>query len=167
MLDWSPGWLRGACPVKTKSTLSGLPISRFSASSASKKPRAARCIKDHGARDLNLARRQFPPITGTLVVARQGQGQDCHPPIEEILEIAGRELVTVRLECVGVLTACEAVGERGEADPGFFGLPLRSSPQGTLRSSNRCRWHRVRREQRVRTADPGFQDVYKQHPANG
>ena len=52
----------------------------------------------------------------------EGQRQEGHPPVEEILNGAGAELVTDRLQRLGIVTAPKPVGERGEADARPAGL---------------------------------------------
>ena len=70
--------------AKMISTLCGRPMSRLSAISASKKPRACRgAVEDDGAGDLHLPHRDLPPVAGVMVPGVNGNGSRCQPPLGE------------------------------------------------------------------------------------
>jgi hypothetical protein len=81
-------------------------------------------VEDEGARDLDLAHREFPEVAGSAVSWGEGRGDDPGPAVEEALHIGRTEAVADALEDSWVLAGSEAVGEFGEGQALVARLPL-------------------------------------------
>ena len=84
----------------------------------------AGCVEHQGARHLDLAHRQLPPIAGGAVVLGQRQRQHRPPAFGEHPDRARAEPVADRLQRGRISAGGEPVGQLGEPDAGLDGLPF-------------------------------------------
>ena len=77
-----------------------------------------------GARHLDLAHRQFPPVPGGLIGVGQWHRQDREPALGELGDLRRAEPVADGLQPGGVIGGGEPVGQLGEPDPGVDRLTL-------------------------------------------
>src|SRR5256885_738154 len=108
---------------KMISTLCGRPMSRLSAISASKKPRAWRGGGEtRGGGGPAPGRRESPPDPGPRTAPPEWQGQPVQPPLGEHLDGARLQPVAGLLQGSRVLAGGEPVGQRSDSDPSAFSL---------------------------------------------
>ena len=79
-------------------------------------------VEDDGARHLDLAHGQLPPVPGVPVGGGERGRDDCRPAVEERLDVVGTETVADRLQRARVVTGGEPVGQLSEGDTGPAGL---------------------------------------------
>jgi hypothetical protein len=99
------------------STLCGRPMSRLSATRASKKPRAWRGASKTIAREISTCRSEISHSTRRRGVRAERQRQLVEPPLGEHVDGAGAEPSQIALQCGRVIAG-------GEPEPGPLGLAL-------------------------------------------
>ena len=82
----------------------------------------ARRVEDQGARHLDLAHGQLPPVARGAVVFGQRQRQPAHPALEEHPDGARAQPITDGLQRCGIRTAGKPIGQLGKPDPRLDGL---------------------------------------------
>jgi hypothetical protein len=87
-------------------------------------PGAAGSVEHDGARHLDLAHRQLPPIPGGPIGGGEGGWQHRDPAVEEPLQVRRAEEVADLLQPGRVLAGGEPVGQGGEGDTLAVGLAL-------------------------------------------
>jgi hypothetical protein len=90
----------------------------LSATSASNNARARRGVSStQGARDLDVAHAELPPVARQPIGAGERTWQTRDPGIKEGLQLARAESITDGLQAGGIRAACKAVGQLGEDQP--------------------------------------------------
>jgi len=114
---------RTGCREKISSICSGRGDVEVVGDEGFEEPAGMTGLAEHdGSGDLDLAHRQFPPVTGGVVVLGQRQRQDRDPVLEEGLDGGWAEPVTDALQPDRIVGGGEPVEQLGEPDPGPGGL---------------------------------------------